>query len=84
MTSRAKTLDGKWVEGCLLVIGSNYYITIGTPSPKLKYGGDYHLDAKVTRVNPQTLRYQIADKWYSYNDLQYAVDVWESYVGEER
>lgn len=35
-------------------------------------------------IDPQTLQYRIGSKYYSYNDLQYAVDVWESYIEEKR
>ena len=77
MKARAETLDGEMVEGYNmydLFIHSKINIAKDTMPPQMAQ--------QVSQIDPQTLQYQIGSKWYSYNDLQCAVDVWESYTEE--
>ena len=81
MKAKALTLDDEWVEGWY---DRRYVERDDKTIMTFDYISSDDLEAFEELIDPQTLEYQIGSKWYSYNDLQYAVDVWESYVGEEK
>ena len=67
MKAKAQTLEGEWVEG--------YYV-FNTQDEHLIMRDISSMFAN-KEIDPQTLQYQIGSKWYSYNNLQCAINMWE-------
>ena len=81
MKAKALTLDGVEVEGWY---DRRYIERDDKTVITFDYISTDDLEGFEELIDPQTLQYKIGTKYYSYNDLQCAVDVWESYVGEEK
>jgi hypothetical protein len=71
MLTRGKRLDnGEFIEGDILKLGDSRFIVEGTPSPVLKYGGDYHLDCLVHKIDSSTIEYKVDDIWMSIEEIE--------------